>query len=154
LEVVHLQDTWLTIGSFDGVHRGHQEIVKQLSAGAHSRGELAVVLTFFPHPAVVLGRRKDPFYLTASEERATLLSAAGADVVITHPFDLNVAGTSARNFIIRLKEHLQMSHLLVGQDFALGKNREGNVGKLRELGLEFDYTLEVMPDRWRGGIFQ
>ena len=145
LETVHLQDTWLTIGSFDGVHRGHQEIVKKLSSGAHTQAALAVVLTFYPHPAVVLGRRKDPFYLTTSEERAAILSSAGADVIITHPFDQQIAATAARDFVARLKDHLQMTHLLVGQDFALGKDREGNIVRLGELGEEFGFSLEVMP---------
>ncbi len=60
LEDVHLQDTWLTIGTFDGVHRGHQEIVRKLVADAHAVGSQAVVLTFYPHPAIVLGKRRDP----------------------------------------------------------------------------------------------
>ena len=79
LEDVHLENTWLTIGTFDGVHRGHQEIVHKLAAGAHANGTLAVVLTFYPHPAIVLGRRTEPFYLTNPEERAHLLAQHGAD---------------------------------------------------------------------------
>lgn len=145
LEELNLRNTWLTIGSFDGVHLGHQAIVRRLSRGAHEAGSLAVVLTFHPHPAIVLGKRQDPFYLTSSEERAALLQAYGADVVITYPFDRAVAATSASDFMSKLKVHLGVIHLLVGPDFAMGRNREGNVPKLRELGEVFDYTLEVMP---------
>jgi riboflavin kinase / FMN adenylyltransferase len=145
LEEVHLEDTWLTIGSFDGVHLGHQAIVKRLSQGAHKVGSQAVVLTFFPHPAVVLGKRKDPFYLTSSEERAALLKAYGADAVITLPFNREVAATSALDFLAKLNAHLILTFLLVGPDFALGRNREGDVQTLQKLGQGFGYTLEVMP---------
>lgn len=152
LDEVQLQDSWLTIGSFDGVHRGHQQIVRKLTAGAHSVGSPAVVITFFPHPAVVLGRREKPFYLTSPEQRAELLGALGADVVITHPFDKQVAATSAYDFMANLNTHLNLDHLLVGEDFALGHNREGNVPTLRRLGEEqFGYTLEVMPAVENGG---
>jgi riboflavin kinase/FMN adenylyltransferase len=142
---VKLSDSWLTIGSFDGVHLGHQAIVRKLASGARAAGSPAVVLTFFPHPSVVLGKRKDPFYLTTSEERAALLGESGADVVITHPFDLQVAATTAVDFISRLKQQLGIAHLLVGYDFALGRDREGDVPALRKFGEEFGYTLETMP---------
>ena len=145
LEGLSLEDTWLTVGTFDGVHRGHQEIVHQLAAGAHQLGYPAVVLTFYPHPAVVLGKRSDPFYLTTPEERAVLLGECGADIVITLPFDHQLAETSAHDFVSRLSQHLGMHYLVIGQDFALGKDREGNAARLGELGIEFGYTLEVFP---------
>lgn len=146
LDDVQLKNSWLTIGAFDGVHRGHQQIVRKLTAGAHAVGSPAVVLTFFPHPAVVLGRREKPFYLTSPEQRAELLGALGADVVITHPFNKQLAATSAYDFMANLNAHLDLDHLLVGDDFALGHNREGNVPTLKRLGEEqFNYTLEVMP---------
>lgn len=153
LEGLSLEDTWLTVGTFDGVHRGHQEIVHQLAAGAHQLGYPAIVLTFYPHPAVVLGKRSDPFYLTTPEERAALLSEFGADIVITLPFDHQLAETSAHDFISRLSRHLGMRYLVIGQNFALGKDREGNAARLGELGIEFGYTLEVFPPiQIAGGI--
>ncbi|PIZ25098.1 MAG: hypothetical protein COY47_07845, partial [Chloroflexi bacterium CG_4_10_14_0_8_um_filter_57_5] len=91
LDVVSLQNSWLTIGVFDGVHRGHQEIIRQLTAGAHADGALAVVLTFSPHPAVILGGKNDFKNLTTPEERAALLESLGVDVVITHLFDRALA---------------------------------------------------------------
>lgn len=143
LEGLSLEDTWLTIGTFDGVHLGHQEIVRALAAGAHKLGSQAVVLTFYPHPAVVLHKREDPYYLTNPQERAILLARFGADFVITIPFNHKVASTRAYDFIARLKKHLGIRHLVIGQDFALGKDRKGNAARLAELGAEFDYTLEV-----------
>jgi riboflavin kinase/FMN adenylyltransferase len=142
---IEIKKSWLTIGSFDGVHRGHQQIVHRLTAGAHLNGSPAVVLTFFPHPAVVLGKRDNPSYLTSPEERARLLGELGVDIVITHPFNDQVATTSAHDFVTQLDEHLDMEHLLVGSDFALGRDRAGDVPTLRRFGEEeFGYTLEVI----------
>ena len=141
---ITLTKSWLTIGIYDGVHRGHQEIIHKLTAGAHAIGAPAVVVTFSPHPATVLAKREVKC-LTTPDERADLLSALGVDVIVTHPFDESVAGLSAREFMTHLKEHLGVSHLLMGYDFALGKGREGNAARLAELGREMDYTLEVVP---------
>jgi len=145
LDDVHLQDVWLTIGSFDGVHRGHQEILRMLTAGAQKAGALAVVLTFFPHPAAILRGKNFPYYLSSSEEKAELLGSLGIDTVITHPFNRRIANTSARNFIQTLHNHLKIHHLQIGYDFALGKNREGNFSKLREIGADLGFTVEQIP---------
>ncbi|PIV26741.1 MAG: bifunctional riboflavin kinase/FMN adenylyltransferase [Anaerolineae bacterium CG03_land_8_20_14_0_80_58_20] len=140
---VSLQNTWLTIGVFDGVHRGHQAILRQLAAGAHANGAPAVLLTFDPHPAVVLSGR-DLKLLTTPDERADLASALGLEAVITHPFDRAVSGMSARDFMALLKKRLGLSRLLIGYDFALGKGREGNAGRLSELGRELGYSVSVV----------
>jgi riboflavin kinase/FMN adenylyltransferase len=79
LEAAHLTGTWLTIGVFDGVHRGHQEILRQLTADAHIHGAPAVVLTFAPHPAIVLAGREIKS-LTTPDERAEILFSLGIDV--------------------------------------------------------------------------
>jgi riboflavin kinase / FMN adenylyltransferase len=144
LEGVNLNNTWLTIGSFDGVHLGHQHLISQLHQEAHQAGASSVVLTFHPHPALVLMRRTGPFYLTTKEEKAFLLAELGVDVVITHPFTYEVSQSSARDFINYLFEHLGFKHLWVGSDFALGKGREGNVNYLKELATEFDYQVKVV----------
>ena len=144
LEEVDLQNAWLTIGSFDGVHRGHQAILQQLTAGAHANGAPAVVLTFHPHPAVVLRNRQGPYYLTSPEERAALLGESGADVVITHPFNRQVANLTAGEFVTRLHRYLGLKHLCVGRDFALGHGREGNIPVLEKLGQELGYTVETL----------
>jgi riboflavin kinase / FMN adenylyltransferase len=140
---VSLQNAWLTIGVYDGVHRGHQAILRQLAAGAHANGAPAVLLTFDPHPAVVLAGRELKL-LTTPEERAELAAALGLDAIITHPFDRAVSGMSAQGFMVVLKERLGLSHLLIGYDFALGKGREGNAGRLSELGRELGYSVRVI----------
>jgi len=144
IQDVHLQNSWITIGSFDGVHLGHQQIIKQITAGAHQAGVPAVVLTFYPHPSVVLRGPRSSFYLTMPEEKAALLGSLGVDVVITHPFDRQVAATSPRDFIQTLHQHVQFQQLWVGYDFALGRDRSGDIPHLRTLGEEFGYQVQVV----------
>ena len=145
LEDVHLRGAWLTIGSFDGVHRGHQEIVRNMTAGARAVGSPAVVLTFHPHPAVVLGKRNGPMYLTTPEERAELLGKMGVDVVISHPFTLAISRMTAVEFMQIVCDHLGLRNLWVGHDFALGRGREGDVPALRRLGEKFGYEVTALP---------
>src|SRR5512141_896285 len=110
LEELNLPKSWLTIGVFDGVHRGHQQIIQKLTAGAHASGVPAVALTFWPHPASVLTSREVKC-LTMPDERSALLGALGVDVVVSQTFDRELASTSAQTFVERLKHHLGFDHL-------------------------------------------
>jgi riboflavin kinase/FMN adenylyltransferase len=141
---VNLQNTWLTIGSFDGVHIGHQQLIHELNYKAHQVKAKSVVLTFHPHPAVVLRGRNDAFYLTTSAEKLILLDELNTDVVIIHPFTLEISKSTAREFILYLMEHLDFRQLWTGNDFALGKGREGNVAFLSQLGSELNYQVQVL----------
>ena len=143
LEEVTLQNSWVTVGVFDGVHRGHQQVLRKLTAGARENGVPAVVLTFDPHPAKLFGRGEIRL-LTLPGERARLLGDQGVDVVITHPFDRNVANITAFDFMKRLKDRLGLSHLMLGYDSTLGKNREGDATRLTEIGRELGYTVETV----------
>ena len=143
LQEVFLNRSWLTIGVFDGVHRGHQQIIRRMVAGAHENGVPAVVLTFDPHPARIFGRGEIKL-LTLPEERAELLAAMGVDIVITHPFDRSFADTTALEFMRLVKQHLGVGHLVLGYDATVGKNREGNAARLQEIGRELGYTIEVV----------
>ena len=143
LDNVHLKDAWLTIGVFDGVHRGHQEIIRNLTAGAHAGGAPAVVLTFNPHPALVLAGR-DIRCLTTPEERAMILFDLGVDAVINLEFTRPLAEHSAEDFMTDLKRHLGLKKLLAGHDFALGKNRAGNLERLAQLGRELGYEVGTL----------
>ena len=144
LEPVFLEDSWLTIGSFDGVHLGHQYLIRNLVSTAHKAGAPAVALSFFPHPAIVLGKRKDPFYLTSPEEKAEFMRSLELDYLINHPFNLQVASTSAHDFVTYLHLHLKFRQLWVGPDFALGRGREGNIPVLRQLGEQIGFQLHVI----------
>lgn len=143
LEEVTLPGSWLTVGVFDGVHRGHQQIINKLAAGAHANGLPAVVLTFDPHPARVFGRG-DIKLLTLPGERARLLGGYGVDVVITQTFDRQLADTSAFDFMQRLKTQLGLERLILGYDSTLGKDREGNAARLAEIGSELGYAVETV----------
>lgn len=142
-EEVNLQNSWLTVGVFDGVHRGHQQIIKKLTTGAHANDAPAVVLTFDPHPASVLGGHEIKC-LTLPDERVALLGNSGVDVVITERFTRELSAVTAYDFMSRLTHHLGLKHLLIGYDFALGKGREGNATRLTEIGSELGYGVEVV----------
>ena len=152
LENLSLQNAWLTIGVFDGVHRGHQEIIRQLKAGAHANHAPAVVLTFSPHPAVVLGGKTGFKCLTTPKERAALLESLGVDLVITHLFDRDLAAQTAETFMRRVALTLGLRHLIVGYDFALGRGREGNVTRLTRLGKTLGYEVQTIPPVTNGGM--
>jgi len=136
---------WLTVGSFDGVHLGHQAIIRHVVKKAHSESTKAAAVTFYPHPGLVLAKRNGAFYLSSPEEKAEQLAKLGIDLLVTIPFSLNTANLTAKEFVGQMKHHLGFRHLCVGGDFALGHNREGNVARLRELGLEFDFLVESFP---------
>jgi riboflavin kinase/FMN adenylyltransferase len=142
-EEVSAHNTWLTIGVFDGVHRGHREIIRKLTTDAHANNAPAVVLTFDPHPATVLSGREIKC-LTTPEERADLLGSLGVDIVITQRFTRDLSTATAFEYMSRLKQTLDLKHLMIGYDFALGKGREGNANRLTEIGRELDYSVEVI----------
>jgi riboflavin kinase/FMN adenylyltransferase len=135
----------ITIGAFDGVHRGHQALIGQMAAEAHASGRTAVVLTFFPHPSVVLRGRRPSFYLSSPEEKAEYLSQLGVDATVTHPFNLAVSEISAGEFVDRLVTYARLDELWCGPDFALGHNREGRVDFLKVEGQRRGFRVRVMP---------
>ncbi|MBN1536584.1 MAG: bifunctional riboflavin kinase/FAD synthetase [Anaerolineales bacterium] len=145
LEGVKVNKSWLTVGTYDGIHLGHQEIIRCVIEGAKKAAIPSVVVTFFPPPAVILSKRQEPYYLTSPEERAVVLERLGVDIMVTHPFNLQVSQMSAHEFVARIHGHFGFRHLCVGHDFALGKNREGDAAQLREIGKEFGFTVSTIP---------
>lgn len=142
---VHLQQpSVVTIGVFDGVHRGHQYLIQQLVKEARARGHAAVALTFFPHPDVVIRGLSGRYYLTTPDQRAQLLGDLGIDYVITLPFDDQIRNIRAADFVDQMIAHLRLQSLWVGTDFALGYQREGNVTFLREQGAQKSFSVEVI----------
>lgn len=135
------QESILTIGVFDGVHRGHRVLIQRLVERAHARGLRAVALTFHPHPDKALQQKPKRYYLTTPEQRADLLLQLGVDLVITHPFDEETRKQSAREFVKQLVAQLDLVDLWVGSDFALGYQREGTVEHLQELGEDFGFGV-------------
>jgi riboflavin kinase / FMN adenylyltransferase len=150
-QVPFAQPVFLTIGNFDGVHRGHQMLVTDLARAAHAAGGLAGLLTFEPHPLAVLRPNVRVLRLTSNEERAEVLAALGLDFAIVLPFTLETAATPAADFMQQITQHLTLRELWVGPDFALGRAREGNATRLAELGQALGYRVQVVPPYdWEG----
>ncbi|WP_376789477.1 bifunctional riboflavin kinase/FAD synthetase [Thermoflexus sp.] len=139
----------VTVGAFDGVHLGHQALIGQVVAMAGAHGWRSVVVTFFPHPVVVL-RGEPPFYLTSPEEKRARIARLGVDVLIQLPFTLETARTRAADFVERLVQ-IGMRALWAGPDFALGYRREGTLPVLEELGRRYGYTLHIAMEFQLGG---
>jgi riboflavin kinase/FMN adenylyltransferase len=137
------EDSVVTIGSFDGVHRGHQALIKQVRAAALATRRAAVVITFFPHPSVVLGRAQ-PFYLTAPEEKLVQLNQSGVDLLIELPFTSETIQIRAADFIDQLLRHVRMRELWIGHDFALGYKREGDAEFLTRLGQARGFAVHAV----------
>jgi riboflavin kinase / FMN adenylyltransferase len=145
LDNIHLlRPAVVTIGVFDGVHRGHQHLIKRLVKEAHQNDMLAVVLTFFPHPDMVIRGLEGRYYLTTPEQRAQYFLDLGVDVVVTHAFDEHIRQIRAADFVDQLIHHLQVKELWVGADFALGYKREGDVAFLKAQGQEKGFSVEAV----------
>ena len=135
---------WLTIGSFDGVHIGHQQIIKTLVRGAATEKASSLVVTFYPHPVKVLKDIQAPFYLTTPEEKDRELSGLGITSILTIRFNRDLANLSAYDFMKILHDRLKFSCLLIGYDFHLGKNREGDITELTAIGENLGYCVRAI----------
>jgi riboflavin kinase/FMN adenylyltransferase len=144
--------SFVTVGVFDGLHRGHQRIIEGLTEAAHATGHGAVAVTFDPHPAAVLGDQT-PFLLTTVGERVDLMAGLGLDALVIFPFTEEVVHTPAAIFVESLIRHLRLAELWVGPDFTLGHDKEGDVPYLQCLGAERGFEVRVIkPVVWRGEI--
>jgi riboflavin kinase/FMN adenylyltransferase len=139
------KDILLTIGVFDGVHLGHRYLISQLKELARQQGLHSGVVTFRQHPQKVLSAKTKPPFLTNPAQRTELLKKEGVDAVIILSFTPELAQLSARQFLALLKKYLRMRGVVVGPDFALGRNREGNTETLRRLGQEMGFSVTVVP---------
>jgi len=139
------KDMLLTIGVFDGVHLGHQYLISQLTEHTRRQNLLSGVVTFRQHPREVLSPQTKLPYLTSLAEKVSLLKNEGVDAVITLSFTRELAQLSARQFVSLLKKYLRMRGLIIGPDFALGRNREGNADTLRKLGQDMSFRVTVIP---------
>jgi len=144
-KVIPQKDTLLTVGVFDGVHLGHQHLLTHLRNEAQKRGWLSGVVTFKSHPQTVLSLKSKLPWLNDLETRISLLRGLGIDVIAALTFTPELAQLSAQEFLQLLKDYLRMRGLVIGPDFALGRNRQGNADQLRLLGQEMDFSVEVMP---------
>jgi riboflavin kinase/FMN adenylyltransferase len=144
LDEAGLRGSYLAVGSFDGVHRGHRYLLNKMIQAAREDGAPSVVLTFFPHPRAVLG--STPFrYLTSLEERLALLAQLSPDVAILQSFDRPFSEITAEAFLRSLRMNLGLRSLWCGPAFSVGYRREGNVEYLTNHSIEWGYSLYVVP---------
>src|SRR2546423_8557705 len=132
-----------TIGPFDGVHGGHQALLKPLIAGARREGATSVLVTFEPHPRCVLDPDHCPPSLTTLEEKTWLLDQFGVEQLIVIPFTAQVAALTPAAFMQRLTRGIQLRHLITGANFRFGQGRRGDPAFLRRLGERQGFTVEV-----------
>ncbi len=138
------KSTIVTIGTFDGVHIGHQEIIKQLSN--NDRQSESVILTFFPHPRIVLQKDTNVKLLNTIDEKVDLLKKAGLNHLIVQPFTKEFSRLTALDFARDiLAESIKTDKLIIGYDHRFGRNREGSFEELKDYGKIYDFEVEEIP---------
>ena len=141
----------VTVGNFDGLHVGHQEILRIVTERARGGGESAVY-TFEPHPRKVLRPESAPRLLTTLEQKLELIEAAGVDVSVVEPFDADFAKLDAETFVREvLYARLRPQAVYVGYDFRFGHDREGSMRTLTELGPHLGFAVTIVPEVTVGG---
>ncbi|MEE9607869.1 MAG: bifunctional riboflavin kinase/FAD synthetase [Myxococcota bacterium] len=137
----------LTVGNFDGLHLGHREILSTVVSRARAWNGQSVVYTFDPHPRKVLQPQRAPRLLTTLEQKLELLEAAEVDVVIVEPFDLAFARTPAETFIREfIHQRIRPLEVYVGYDFHFGRDREGSMRMLTELGPPMGFSVTIISE--------
>ncbi len=135
----------VTIGNFDGVHRGHQALVEAIVARSREAGGVAVVLSFDPHPAAVLSPDRAPAALTTLAQKEELLAGLGVDRLALLPFDTELAALSPEAFARDvLQRALGARHVVVGESFRFGHRRQGDAGRLATLGRELGFAVRAL----------
>ena len=138
--------TYVTIGTFDGVHFGHQKIIEKLVQEAKKANKKSVLLTFFPHPRMVLQKEASLKLINTIKERANLLEKTDLDYLIIHPFSKEFSRMSALKFVRDiLVNQLNIFKLIIGYDHHFGKNREGNITQLTEYSHVYNFRVEEIP---------
>ena len=137
------QPTVLTIGTFDGVHLGHQKIVERVVTTARQEGLLATVFTFFPHPRMVVQHDKGLKLIHTLEEKKQLLQQLGVDLLVVQPFNEAFAQLTAEEFVSTiLVEHLNVKKVIIGYDHRFGRNRTANIDDMRLFGKKYGFAVE------------
>ena len=138
----------LTIGTFDGVHRGHQWLISQLRDKAAARDLPSVALTFDDMPYCLFAPDDCPKLLTLPEEKIAAFAQLGIDALLIVPFDRELAAQNANEFVREmLVERLSLKYLLTGPDFALGRNRDGDTTALRHLGEKLNFHTHIVSEK-------
>ena len=134
----------VTIGNFDGVHIGHQAIIRKMVKQAEGKGKIVIVITFFPDPSDFFNPERESFYLTSPSEKKDRLCSLGVDQVLTFHFTHEFSKLTAGEFLSVLKGKVGLKTLVIGRDFALGKNRQGTLPVIKSLGDAFGFSVEMV----------
>ena len=141
-----VRETVVTVGTFDGVHLGHRDVLARLVARSHETGRPSAVVTFDPHPLEVVNPAAAPPLLTVGEEKLELLAESGVDYVIVVPFTTNLSHHTPDQFVdVVLRARGRMAELLIGYDHGFGRGRTGDVEMLQALGARDGFRVEVVP---------
>ena len=139
--------TVVTLGNFDGVHRGHAAVMQRVAQEAHARGLKSVAVTFEPHPLAVLAPDKAPEMLTGMKDRLFLLEQLGLDAVVVMPFTRELAAQTPREFVeTTFVDALHAGCVVVGKDTRFGVKNSGDITTLSELGGEFGFDVIALDD--------
>ena len=141
----HVTDTVITVGTFDGVHRGHRDVIERLVARSRELGIPSVLVTFDPHPLEIVNPAAAPLLLTTHDEKLEVLAETGIDYMAVVPFTAELATYSAEAFVeLILRRCFRLRELLIGYDHGFGRQRAGNVGVLRTLGERDGFQVDVV----------
>ncbi len=138
--------TTVTVGSFDGVHLGHQAVLREIAARAEAAGRTSVLVTFEPHPLEIVNPQAAPPLLTTAVERCEILAQTPLDLAYVLRFDREVAAMTPEQFVRRvLLDRLDVRELVIGHDHGFGRGRSGDVETLRHLGALHGFEVDVVP---------
>jgi riboflavin kinase / FMN adenylyltransferase len=141
----HIDGTVITVGTFDGVHRGHRDVVERIVERASRIGVASLLVTFDPHPLEVVNPAAAPLLLTTREEKLEVLAETGIDYLAMVPFTESLAGFSAEDFVeLVLRRRFRLRELFIGYDHGFGRQRAGNVSVLQTLGKRDGFGVEVV----------
>ena len=139
------KNSFVTIGTFDGVHIGHQKVIKNLVKSAALKNATSILLTFFPHPRMVLQNNTDIKLINTIDERIQLLKKTGLETLVVHKFTEEFSKQTALNFVKSiLVDKLKITKLIIGYDHKFGKNREGDFNQLVAYGTELKFKVDVI----------
>jgi len=145
LNTLSIPLSWVTIGAFDGVHKGHQTLFRKIVDGARQAKCQSVAITFDPLPALFFKRITTDHILTSTKERVALIKKLGVDQVIVLDFTREFADVDAFTFMTEVKKALGLQKLFAGYNFTLGKDQAGTVAVLKGIGQQLDFEVEVVP---------
>jgi len=131
----------LTIGNFDGVHLGHAFLIDRMRDVAKANNAEIIVLTFANHPQELLKPNKPIFKLTTEAEKCSLMENLGVDVLVVLEFTAQFAALSVEDFFLYISQHMHLSHLILGSDAVLGRNRHGNAAKVMSIGTRMGFDV-------------